>query len=284
MGATSESMNSLQVNGTELACVERGEGQTAILVHGAIGDLRSWESVAIKLAARYRVVTYSRRWHYPLYGATNGDGYTAAIHTADLLGVMEHFGPSHLVGHSYGAALCAAAALQRPGLVKSLVLAEPSLFPLLQFSAEGKQAEAEAATASAHIPELLKQGQRVRALHEFLNIILGDNGAERIPALGQEVMLDNLSTLAPMLAEMRADSQFTPHHAAAIKPPTLLLDGEHTPAIFRITIEEMQKAIPNVRRVTLPDVSHGLHLENPTLFTETVQEFLAQFQKQPAMA
>ena len=272
-------MNSLQVNGTELARVERGEGQTVILVHGAIGDLRSWEAVATKLATRYRVVTYSRRWHYPHRGAVDGASYTAAIHTADLLGVMRHYGAAHLVGHSYGAALCALAALHQPGLVQSLVLAEPSLFSLLQLSDHGKRAEAEAAAASGRIPALLSQGQPERALREFLDIILGPDGAKRISELGRGVMLDNLSTLMPMLAGMVSESPFTPQHAAGIKPPTLLLGGEQTPAIFRITIEELQKALPDARRVTLPGLSHGLHLENPEPLAEAVSDFLALQEK-----
>ncbi len=269
-------MNTLRINGTELACAERGEGETLILVHGAVGDLRSWENVATKLATRFHVVSYSRRWHYPSFQPVSAGSYTVETHTADLLAVLKHFGPAHVVGHSYGAAIGTVAVLQAPELVKTLTLAEPALFSLLQGSEHGRRAAEVAGLATSRVPALLQQGKRDRALTEFLDVILGPSGAERISTLGLSIMRDNLHTLAPMLEKVNAESPFTTQHAAQISMPTLLLDGAQTPAIFRITANELNQAIPDVQRITLPEVSHGLHLENPDSFTHAVLPFLIE--------
>lgn len=36
-------MPAMQVNGTQLEYVERGQGAPVVLVHGTLGDYRSWE-------------------------------------------------------------------------------------------------------------------------------------------------------------------------------------------------------------------------------------------------
>ncbi len=48
----------------------------------------------------------------------------------DLLELMEEGAGAHLVGHSYGGPVVAAAASRRPDLVRSLVLLETMLGPV----------------------------------------------------------------------------------------------------------------------------------------------------------
>ena len=116
------SLNTFNVNGANLAGEEHGAGELLILVHGAVGDFRSWESVVAAFATRYRVITYSRRWHYPNPATVAGGDYTVAGHTEDLIALVAASGggPVRLVGHSYGAAICAGLASVRPELVLRL--------------------------------------------------------------------------------------------------------------------------------------------------------------------
>jgi pimeloyl-ACP methyl ester carboxylesterase len=57
-------------------------------------------------------------------------------HVQDLRAVVRSAtaGPAHLVGHSYGAYLCLRLATEDPGLIRSLVLAEPPVFTLFTSS------------------------------------------------------------------------------------------------------------------------------------------------------
>lgn len=268
-------MNTLPINGVELACEERGEGELLVLVHGALGDFRSWEALVDELAAHYRVIAYSRRSHYPNLPGANGASYTIEAHAADLIAVLEQRGPAHLVGHSYGAAVCAIVAWQRPDLAPALVLAEPSLLSLLMSNPAYAQALARAIAVTPAVVEQLRQRKPVGALRQYLEIILGPRGFERLPPRARAVMIENLHTLEPMLTGITASRPFTVEHAASITAPTLLLDGEQSPALFRLVQDELARTLPNAQRITLPGVSHGLYLENPEAFSRAVLGYLS---------
>jgi len=268
-------MQTFNVNGAALAGEERGAGELLILVHGAVGDFRSWENVVAAFATHYRVITYSRRGHHPNPPPANAEPYTSEGHTADLMALIAACGdgPVRLLGHSYGASLCAGLAVERPELVRCLVLAEPSLFSLVLSHPVGAAALEQTAALTEPVVPLLRKGERERALRAFLNSVLGEEGCARLSDRVLEVMLDNVSTLEPMLNGMRAGPLFTAQEAALIRAPTLLVEGELTTALFRTTLETLANTVPEARRVVLPKVGHGLHLEDPDAFSRVALEF-----------
>lgn len=274
-------MNTLHINGVDLACEERGHGEPLVLVHGAVADFRSWETQVTQFATHYRVIAYSRRWHYPNSRGTSGARYTLEVHIADLIELLRHCGPAHLVGHSYGAAICAMMALQRPDLVRSLVLAEPSLISLLRSNPAGATTLAQVIAATTQVLTRVHQSQNESALRDYLEIILGPRGFERVPPRARAVMLENLHTLEPMLNGMNSAPPFTAEDAANLTTPTLLMDGEQSPALFRVVMNELERSLPNAQRITLPGVSHGLHLENPRAFNRAALDFLVPTALEP---
>ena len=161
-------MNTLLINGTDLACEERGDGEPLVLVHGALGDLRSWEALVADFATHYRVIAYSRRWHCPNSRETRDACYTVEVHVGDLTALLLQQGPSHLVGYSYGAAICAIVALQQPGLVRSLVLAEPSLLSLLESNPTSAKVLSQATAATTQMLTQVQQNQYESALQDYL--------------------------------------------------------------------------------------------------------------------
>lgn len=271
-------MQAFNVNGTTLAGEELGKGETVILVHGAVGDFRTWENVVTTFATHFRVITYSRRWHHPNPAPTNGEPYTPDGHTADLIALIAACGdgPVRLVGHSYGAAICASLAAERPELVRCLVLAEPSLFGMALSNPIGAVAMAQTAAATLHVVPLLRKGERERALREFLNSVIGKDGYSRLSSRVLEVMFDNVNTLEPMLNGMSSGLSFTGKQAARINAPTLLVEGEHTTTLFRTTMKALAKSVTKAERLVLPKVGHGLHLEDPEAFSRVALEFSAK--------
>jgi pimeloyl-ACP methyl ester carboxylesterase len=274
-------MYTLRINGTDLACEEHGEGEPLVLVHGALGDLRSWEYSVAGFATHFRAITYSRRWHCPNAREIRGGRYTVEVHADDLIELLHQLGPSYLVGHSYGAAICAEVALQQPGLVRSLVLAEPSIMTLLVSNTTSANVFSQAVAATTQVLTRMRQRDYERALSDYLEIILGPRGFERLPPLARAVMFENLHTLEPMLNGMNASRPFTVEHAGKITTPTLLLDGGQSPPLFRLVQDELDRSMPNTQRITLPAVSHGMYLENPEAFSRTVLEFLATMTPEP---
>lgn len=271
-------MQTFNVNGAVLTGLEQGQGDLLILVHGAVGDWRSWQGVIDTLARHYRVITYSRRWHYPNPASANGESYTNEIHAQDLRALIAGCGggPVRLLGHSYGAGVCAAVAAEHPELVRSQVLAEPSLFGMAMTSPLGAVAMAQTAASTMHVVPLLKKGQPEKALTEFLLSIIGKDDYARLSPAVLRVMFENVSTLEPMLNGLSSVLSFTGKQAARITAPTLLVEGEHTTALFRSTMKGLANAMPTAQRAVLPGVGHGLHLEDPMAFSRMALEFFAR--------
>lgn len=125
-------MGSLDINNTSLKYVEDGSGEPLVLVHGSASDYRTWHYQRDEFGQQFRVIAYSRRYHWPNEPIPEGVDYSMAEHVDDLRTLLHSLdaAPAHLVGHSYGAFLCLLLAIKEPRLVRTLVLAEPPVITL----------------------------------------------------------------------------------------------------------------------------------------------------------
>jgi pimeloyl-ACP methyl ester carboxylesterase len=261
---------------TELAYVERGAGAPVVFVHGALGDYRSWGAQLDALSARYRVVAYSRRGHYP-NGTRAGDDspYTRAGHAADLAALLRalDLGPAHLVGHSYGAAVAALVAAEHPEFVRGLVLGEPSLFGVL----EGHYDRALLARQRAAMEGVLsaaRRGEHEVAVRSFVRAVTGLDVPDAFPAAGRAALSDNASTLGPMLETYYDTAGFDRERARRLAIPTLVVQGELSPDVNRRISNALAARVPGAELLVLPGASHGLHLEKPEEFNRALLAFL----------
>lgn len=124
--------NFIEIDGVRLHYIERGQGETLVLLHGNGSMIQDFEcSGLVALAAKsYRVIVFDR----PGYGHSdrprgtiwNPDAQAALVHRALVqLGVSR----ATVMGHSWGASVAIALALRRPEFVASLVLASGYYYP-----------------------------------------------------------------------------------------------------------------------------------------------------------
>jgi pimeloyl-ACP methyl ester carboxylesterase len=59
-----------------------------------------------------------------------------------------------------------------------------------------------------------------------------------------------------------------------INVPSLLMRGEHSDVLSPEVAARMQREIPGMGFVTVPDAGHSIPLDNPVGFREAVREFL----------
>jgi len=59
-----------------------------------------------------------------------------------------------------------------------------------------------------------------------------------------------------------------------IRIPTLLLNGECSPALFQRQIEALEETLPDVRRIVISGASHIQHEDNPAQFDAALLAFL----------
>jgi non-heme chloroperoxidase len=262
------------VNGTSLAYVEQGSGEPVVFVHGAVSDFRTWLEQFNALSGDYRVISYSRRSHYPNAKADDSS-CTRDLHKSDLIEFLKalKLGKAHLIGHSYGAAIALLAALNEPARVSSLVLGEPSPFPeLLDEDANlllsGQKAGFE------KVVQLAKRGDEESAVREFLHTVIGIDAFCLLPAERRAVILENAGTLLPMLRTYY-DSSLSGEMLKNLKVPTMFITGEISPVIARLSCKSIDRYLPNSKIAVLKCASHGLQMENPAGFSRLVLDFLA---------
>lgn len=125
----------IKVQGVHLHYVERGRGEPLVLLHGngAMGSDFDVAGLMEMAASRYRVIAFDR----PGFGYSERPGdrlWTAEAQAALLHEALLRLGVKKAVvlGHSWGAQVALALALNHPGLPTSLVLASGYYFPPVQ--------------------------------------------------------------------------------------------------------------------------------------------------------
>jgi pimeloyl-ACP methyl ester carboxylesterase len=93
----------LNVDGYPIAYAEAGSGTPLVMVHGTLGDQRSFAGQMEAFGAKYHAIAISLRHCWPDKWREDGD-FTIARHMADVAGFIRGLGKGkvHLIGHSRG--------------------------------------------------------------------------------------------------------------------------------------------------------------------------------------
>jgi hypothetical protein len=83
------SMQTLRVNGYDMAYFDVGQGPPLVCVHGSLCDFRIWSAVLGPLTPKHRVIAVSLRHFFPEHWDGVGDTYSIAQHTADVVAFIE---------------------------------------------------------------------------------------------------------------------------------------------------------------------------------------------------
>ena len=269
-------MQSLRVNGYDMACLDVGEGPPLVCVHGTLGDFRTWYPVLGPLTRRHRVISLSLRHFFPEHWDGVGTDYLMAQHVADVIGFIEqlNIGTVDLMGHSRGGHIGFRVAQQRPDLLRRLVLVEPGgdLDPTLKpvSTAPG------VARIGAQIPAAaasVRDGDIDGALQLIVDMIDGEGSWKRLPAAPRQQLRDNAFTLIGQVGESR--KPFARHEAESIRTPTLLIGGSDTQGALALIWRALALHIPGAKTAVIPGSRHWVFDQAPQAFSAAVLEFLA---------
>lgn len=261
-----------QVNGYVANYTDTGArtGEAVVLLHAGGTSSAHWRKVTPLLQDRFRIIAPD----------LIGFGETASwkescdlTHDdqAALVRGMLHWagtGPVHLVGHSYGGAVATRLALVHPQLVKSLVLIEPVLSPLLRQVGETAMYEDERSLAAAFIEDV-EAGQYVSAWTRFIDHhngagtwdTLSDRARERFVDMTRETAdgyrsnLNNPTTLADL---------------QALGVRTFLARGSETSATYKRIDEILRENLPDCAAKELDGAGHMSPLTHPDLVADTI--------------
>lgn len=276
--ATSPELKSAFINGDSLHYVDVGKGETIVFIHGTLGDYREWLPHLDTFSKNYRVISYSRRYAYPNKQAINDSAdYSVIPHANDLAAFIQslNVGPVHLVGHSYGAFTALLTTMNHPELVKSCVLGEPPVAPLLMKVPGGDTIAGKFFAIVKPASEAFKSGNDEKAVHLFVDWVIGDtNFYKNLPPEAQSSMMENKLELRGSLLSNKPFPEIKCEEMMKIRTPVLLMKGERTTSFFSTIVDEADKCLTNKEKVTLPAATHGLQMENPSDFNKIVLAFI----------
>jgi pimeloyl-ACP methyl ester carboxylesterase len=268
-------MQTLRVNGYDMAYLDVGQGPPLVCVHGSLCDFRIWSAVLGPLAQRHRVIAVSLRHFFPEQWAGVGDTYSIAQHVADVIAFIEQLdtGPVDLMGHSRGGHVAFRVAGRRPELLRRLILAEPggefdaTLDPA---ATPGPSPLAARIAASAAI---IAAGDIDGGLALFINALEGPGAWARTPATPKQLLRDNAMTLIGQVRDQRPP--FSRADAEAIKTPTLFIGGANTKGALPQVLHTLAAYVPNSKTVMIPNTTHPMFEQAPQRYCEIVLDFLA---------
>lgn len=259
-------MDEVNVCGLRIAFERKGEGQSIVLLHGALSDSRMWRRQLDELSDEFTVVA----WDAPGCGRSTDPPET--FHLPDfadcLAAFIEEIGlvKPHVLGLSFGAGLALEFYHRYPNTPRSLILASAyagwagSLPPevveerLQQGLQQSRLAPEQ--VVEKWIPTLFTKSVPVEVIDETAAII-----SEFHPA-GMRVML---------FAFAEADLR---DMLPTIDVPTLLLYGGADKRSPHGVAENLHARIPTSKLVVIPGVGHECSLEAPDIFNAEVRSFL----------
>jgi pimeloyl-ACP methyl ester carboxylesterase len=280
----------IDVGDLSLSCTDSGSGEPVVLVHGSLSDLRTWDAQVPALSTQRRVIAYSRRFHWPNPDLPAGATYAMQQHVDDLAKVVAFAGGSaHLAGNSWGAYVALMLAVQRPNLVKSLILEEPPLLPLFVgappspprllplFVTRPRTALAfvkAIASGLAPAEKALKKGDRDGAMQIFAKMAVGPRYFEKMTAARMEQSRQNMACLEGDIT----GTSFLPVTAAQLRTlhaPTLMMVGADSPPLLTRIAERAVDLLPNAKLVVIDRASHLMHEDNADDVNRAMLAFLA---------
>ncbi len=269
----------IKVNGVHLAYIEQAQGETIILLHGGQGDYRSWGPQMAVLSQKYRVISYSRRYHYPndnpiiskyRSAITEADDLAAFIHKLKLKRVT-------LIGTSIGALTALVFAVDHPKMVASLVLAEPPIHEWAKDTPAGLAAYQDFMTRIWEpAGNAFLAGDDTRGMRVMVDAFGGTGSFERLPAPARTAAMQNSRFFKAATSSSHPFPNLSKAKVRRLKMPILLIRGENTILIHKLVIEELERLLPNAETVTIPKAGHGSPRENPQAFNDAVAKFLSR--------
>ena len=232
-----------------------------LIAHGLYGSARNWGAIAKRLSKERPVIVVDMRNH----GSSRWFGsHTYADMANDL--AQEIAPVSDVLGHSMGGKAAMVLALQNPGLVRRLIVADIAPVPYTH-----SQLPMIKAMEALDLDAVHDRKSADLALSDFVS-----------DAAVRAFLLQSLDIKAKRwtlnLKTLRRDMDRImgfPDVQGTFPGPAFFLSGGESDYVARDHRSGIKARFPNARFAKIPGAGHWLHAEKPQAFIATVQAFLS---------
>jgi proline iminopeptidase len=257
-----------------------GDGRAVVLCHGGPGLWDMFGDVAPWLAADAGVA--AMRWDQRGCGRSQRRGpYSLARSVADL-DAVRGLPAVDLLGHSWGATLALAYALNHPDRVRSLVYVSGTGIdpgdpwrPAFHASFETRLGPAGIARQDElRAADPLRTGRDLAVLQWSAEFEDADRAVDHARAMADPWYEVNRECSAAVNEDVRGWLPGVEARCRELAVPVLIVDGERD-IRPRWAVDTLHRALPRVGRVTLASAGHLPWVEDPAGFRRAVAGFLS---------
>jgi 2-hydroxy-6-oxonona-2,4-dienedioate hydrolase len=280
----------LDVQGVRTRYFDVGSGPPLVLWHGdefgGVGSASTWGRNLVGLSRRFRVIAADRLAQgFTDVPATDAD-YTAEAILRHMLAFLEALGVGHMhvVGQSRGGYFATRLALERPDLVKSLVIVDTATL-----APEVGDAQARLGKLLSGAPAGLREYAAFRwSRLSYSTEHLSDDYLDEVEEMGRGAPAQQVRRLierqmvATFLPSLTGQKQETLAWLAEgrLRCPTLLVWGHDDPLApldsGLLLFDLLCKTVPNIRMHIFNQAGHFPYREHPEEFDSLVTSFVAQ--------
>ncbi len=247
-----------------------GEGEPVVLVHAAGLDARQWRGRWTAALRGFRAIApdlwgcgRSPAWPGPWPFRLEND-------LALVRGLLEQHGPAHLVGHSYGGALCLYAAAERPELVRSIAFYEAPIMGMLGLPPEQ-------VVGPLTDPALEGTEAWYEAFVDWWN---GPGAWRALPERSRAAQLRAGREAWGQVQDLLNDPR-RPEHYAGIRAPILVMRGTKSPPVVHEAAQAFVDAHPTARMEVFEGLGHLAPILEAEALTARVREHLLYSANRP---
>ena len=253
---------------SELHFSTSGSGKPLVILHGLFGSGKNWQSQARRFATHFQVFTIDLRNHGESFHADEINYSVMAEDVAGLLYRLE-LSDCDILGHSMGGKVAMMLALQNPGLVARMIVADIApvayfhhyddlINPILALPLERIESRSQA-------EQLLRQNIPEDQLRAFLLQNLVREPAGWRWRVNWKVIQRDMEWLTGF-GDLPQDW--------LIELPSLFIRGEKSDYIGNAEIEIIKHRFSDCKIETIAAAGHWLHAEKPEAFNRLVVDFL----------
>ncbi|MBV0911255.1 alpha/beta hydrolase [Rhodobacteraceae bacterium ASV31] len=182
-------------------------------------------------------------------------------------------GPHDIVGHSFGATVALRLAVERPDLVRRLVLIEPVFFAAARDHANYAAMMAWSTAFDAHFAA----GDVTAAARSFTEVWGGSTPWDRLPEAQRAAFTDRIHVIPAMDGPVKHDSArlLAPGRLESVRCQTLMIAGGASPPIIPAIQDALALRLPHASRVTIDGAGHMLPLTHAGAAADVIGRFLA---------
>lgn len=244
------------------------DNEPLVILHGLLGSLDNWHTLASRLGRAYRVFTVDQRNHGR---SPHADAFNYEVMSEDIVDWMEEQGlqEATLIGHSMGAKTAMQATLNHPERVSRLVSVD--MAPFSYPSGHDRLFKAlddldlDTISSRKEADEALAQWIDEFSIRQFLlKNLIHSNGRYTWKMNLQAIRRNYDRVLEPVTAD------------APSTHPALFIRAGRSGYIDQDALPDIREYFARARLETILDAGHWIHAEKPDAFLQTVERFLQE--------